>query len=734
MRKSFATKPEMKAEGASFSIDDFKTVYSKYTTGFADFVEHPEVAVVIGENLMNYEQDQFVELASEFYTTNNKIIPLLKLLISTEVEKCQHKEVVFRQNNLCSKFLMTFSRSVARKFFKDTFSGYIQKVVTTPQCYEIDETRLVPGQILGSNLAQLVLSIKEYADILTKTKTLLPYEIVEVSKIMYNAVLTKFQGDEEFSMKTVTTFLINQIFTRVVSRPEESDIYAVETKLGLKSTRNLEMVSGGVRVICAHEVGNEPKCLDKVLASSKGLDAVFYAFSKYVVLEAPTPTQSNTTFQISRVTFDDLFILHNKIHSTATTVSDGKISCSDESKILIKKLDDTLGKPPSTTPIDGSNDRVMSDFEIVRKLERERILYRGGELSTGEKVYYITISLLVKLLKLAKESNPDDPMTLIDLLTSVLMNMSKAFVFVFDCSWFNGNDLPQNELITMCSSLVQLPQNIKTNFKHGYILHPEKNVKKTIESMISNYGAFSLSNGWNKNFDIVDDWQTLSKLFGETEVVIPEGSKLFVKREFHALKVNPKGKAQNRIILMTFNALLNIEPSSHDIMNEIELKGIKSVELFTGSPHVVIHFEAVTGRERKKKEDKTERTYILLDMAARETLLKLLFSVCFYREVLNGKKLEFDVFNGTKKSNSRIVVCVDRVVVIKKNELEHDIVYVSLKSVTITDGKTDDFKTVSFLFETLKNGGIEWVEKKFGIMKEDVCLVDIVNSLRIGKF
>ena len=83
--------------------------------------------------------------------------------------------------------------------------------------------------------------------------------------------------------------------------------------------------------------------------------------------------------------------------------------------------------------------------------------------------------------------------------------------------------------------------------------------------------------------------------------MIPEESRIFVEQYYRVVKVNAKGKHQDRLIVMTPKSILNIDPRNSHVKNERLLSEIE--EIIAPSANLEIHMKfrpAVTGDDPAK--------------------------------------------------------------------------------------------------------------------------------------
>jgi len=103
------------------------------------------------------------------------------------------------------------------------------------------------------------------------------------------------------------------------------------------------------------------------------------------------------------------------------------------------------------------------------------------------------------------------------------------------------------------------------------------------------------------------------------------------------VKVNSKGKKQERLIKFTPNSLLNIDPKTKKIQNEKRIDEIEEISAFPGSPEISMRFtpESVTTTKKTQflsftsKEDLVFRRYVCTTLQQRESVLQDIFETGF---------------------------------------------------------------------------------------------------------
>ncbi|BFU24094.1 Ras GTPase-activating protein, putative [Entamoeba histolytica HM-1:IMSS-B] len=725
--------------------ESFSFVFQHYSWVVNKISQNLELAAFIGDNLNSYVLDEYISIVIQVFTMNDRILPFIKFLINREFEESRSREELFRQNTLCTRILTAYARITSKKFLSTTLKNSVLKMVNTNQSFEIDELKILPGQILGSNLAALQSTCKEILENISTSRCDVPIEIRTICNCLWENCLKYFKNDKELPSQIVGGFLFLRLFCPAIASPENFGLLGVESKVSPKARRNLILVTKVLQNIANQVTTAKEKYLEKTFQFCKEHFSMVKDYNQYISTQTIIMTASvdgSVKFiNVANIKITKLFSLHQILYYLHNELANKKINANDVERNSMEEAFDVIGVPPFLyTKKSQKDNREQSDMELVRLLEKDQIFYRGDSLPNGQLVFYIVVHKFIVFLKsLNSNEKKNENLDFIDILMILLTNAveQQQYIFILDFSWFSTEEVTENIIIDICSTLTLIPEQMKNNFVHSYILHAGKNVKKMLETMVVNSGVYGLPIGWNKLVDIVDDWQELSKIFGTTEIMIPDSSKAFIKREFHALKINPKGKAQDRIVLITFDVLLNIDPISKSILNEIPLNSLTQIDAYEKIPHIIFHFNEITPKEKKSNTSKTERRYILQNMNSREILLTQLFAICFYKEILTKTKLVYDILKkgSYKKGSDKIVICFDRLIIVKGNTISHDILYASLEKMCVVDNlKNKDVKTIFFEYKNLKGGVIESVTKKYNISKEDIGIKDVIQSLISGEF
>ena len=724
--------------------NSFLFTFQHYNWVVNKIAQKLELAAFIGDNLSSYVLDVYIEIIIELFTSNDRILPFIKLLIQREFDQSTASENILRQNNLCTRLLTTYARTTCKRFLSGTIKNSVMKIVTTSASYELDETRLQPGENIESNQAALQKMCKEIIDNIVMARSDVPIEIRTICNFLWENCVKYYPDKKELPSQIVGGYLFLRLFCPAIASPENFGLLGVETKISSKTRRNLIMVTKVLQNIANQTTVVKEPYLQRTKEFAEDNFLLIKNCNEYISTQTIVMTitlDGPTKFlNIGNLKLNKLFSLHSILFNLHNQLSNRSLNANEQQIRLLEEAYDAIGVPPFfDTKKSSKGDREQSDMELIRMLEKEEIVYRGDSLPSGELVFYIVISRFMKYLKTIDDSTSSDKLTFIDIILEVMQGVTekRTFVMIFDCSWYSMDDISEYQIIQMMSKIQSFSPEIKNNFTHGYIVHASKQVKKLLENMAVMNTLYGFPDGWNKKFDIVDDWQALTEKFGQTEILIPETSKAFAKRDFHVLKVNGRGKCQDRITIITFDVILNVDPQSKAIINEIPLDKLTQIDAYEKMPHIIFHFTEFRSRSKRTKKGKTERRYILNNVLQREQLLTQIFAISFYKSLLENTKLTYDIMKkgSSVKTDGMIIICFDRLIIVRGSVISHDIMYASLDKIYIVENRKNvSVKTIVFEYKAIKNGLIEKITKKFDIKKEDIGIKDVILNLMTGDF
>eukprot|EP01112_Ceratiomyxa_fruticulosa_P016885 TRINITY_DN5161_c0_g1_i1.p1 TRINITY_DN5161_c0_g1~~TRINITY_DN5161_c0_g1_i1.p1 ORF type:complete len:931 (-),score=175.29 TRINITY_DN5161_c0_g1_i1:271-3063(-) len=301
-------------------------------------------------------------------------------------------------------------------------------------------------------------------------------------------------------------------------------------------------------------------------------------------------------FELHRIldqTLDKLTIKLKQLNTPTTSSSSFvRTSAIPVDKILQTLID--LGPSPKTRRTKkGENDgeatssngsapvvSVTAFEDMTTLLDRARFLYQGPNDKSGKPVFYLIVNRL--RVEFMENVNP-----LVSHIFKVMdSSVTSGYRLIVDMSWANvGEDLKR----AIYSHLPKLARVFSRKYKKNvlgiYIVHPSAYTRAVVYFM----RLFTSRKLKNKIFEIYN-WKELTKVIDQDNIMLPETSKDYITKSYQVVKVNAKGKRQDRLIKFTSNSLLNVDPKTRKLQNEKSLDEIEEISCKLGSCEIQMRF------------------------------------------------------------------------------------------------------------------------------------------------
>jgi len=136
--------------------------------------------------------------------------------------------------------------------------------------------------------------------------------------------------------------------------------------------------------------------------------------------------------------------------------------------------------------------------------------------------------------------------------------VNNAYSIVIDMSWANMSAEFKKAVYAHLPKLSKIfSRKYKKNVEAIFIVHPTAYTGAVIHFM-----RFFTSRKLTRKFHDIYNWKQLTKTIDQDNIQLPETSKDFITKSYRVIKVNSKGKKQERLIKFTPNSLLNIDPKT----------------------------------------------------------------------------------------------------------------------------------------------------------------------------
>lgn len=379
--------------------------------------------------------------------------------------------------------------------------------------------------------------------------------------------------------------------------------------------------------------------------------------SSWADLEQPSGNDVDITLIDRKDLFEFHRILYNLLPKLKQYLSEAQ---SQDSQEFVKTLS-LLSPPPCSMPLTSENteEEVTSvniaasktmDEKYFQNFENSKFFYQGPVGLDNTAIFYLILSRMnsAHIFSLAY---------LYEYMYKVMEQSASIgkFSIVVDCSWYpHVFDEKKTMLFGSASAFCQkFPLSFSERLSKVIIVHPNSFTKKfvrVIKTLFSEAASSKIVEIYN--------WKQLNVYIKPSNISLPDESKGFITKSYTALKVNAKGKRQERLIKFTVDSFLNIDPRSHEIKNETKITDIFAMFSEVNSPELVLVFTAEKiSRSTKSfledEMDKTRRRYIFETVSKRDDLLVDIFEAIFDDYILqksNKAKLQQE-FNVTKINN-----------------------------------------------------------------------------------
>jgi len=194
---------------------------------------------------------------------------------------------------------------------------------------------------------------------------------------------------------------------------------------------------------------------------------------------------------------------------------------------------------------------------------------------------------------------------------------------------------------------------IKKNIAAVYVIHPS-NFSSTVIFLMRRFTSRKL----RKKIHEIYNWKGLAEYIELSNIVLPDTSKDFITKAYDVVKVNSKGKHQERLIKFTSNSILNIDPKGTKIRNEKLFAEIVEISVLPSVPEIEMQFDSVRGKPDKYKlsiidsirnqiADQEFRRYVCTDIQTRDEIITDLFESAIKADSI-GLPQEYEVIKVNK--------------------------------------------------------------------------------------
>eukprot|EP01094_Clydonella_sp_ATCC50884_P024242 TRINITY_DN6022_c0_g1_i1.p1 TRINITY_DN6022_c0_g1~~TRINITY_DN6022_c0_g1_i1.p1 ORF type:complete len:712 (+),score=114.76 TRINITY_DN6022_c0_g1_i1:115-2250(+) len=255
--------------------------------------------------------------------------------------------------------------------------------------------------------------------------------------------------------------------------------------------------------------------------------------------------------------------------------------------------------------------------------------------------------------------------TLISYIYKVMKSLQdQPYVVVVDMTWARITTEMKSRIYSELTKMQSIFEHrVRKNLVKVYIVHPSAYSKAVLLFMRS-----FTSGKLKKKIQDVYNWKDLTESIPLNDIMLPETSRDYVTTAYKVVKINAKGKRQRRLIKMTHDSILNIDPKNKRVQNEKRLGTVEELTASPGSLEISIRFEGKdktsTFKEHGRSEDSTFRRYLCSSLADRDNIIRDVFRSSIMSSLHPDAKHEYHVVKVNQRGRHQ-----DRIFVITCDSL-----------------------------------------------------------------
>ncbi|ELP94349.1 Ras GTPase activating protein, putative [Entamoeba invadens IP1] len=292
---------------------------------------------------------------------------------------------------------------------------------------------------------------------------------------------------------------------------------------------------------------------------------------------------------------------------------------------MVKKICIVLGPSPLFMPkklgqrinIDVEKDEFIGFIgSVVEKLKLERAVYIE-KAQDGSSVVYVILLTLMSIFEADEKVKDAFDSHWGEISLKIIEGLVK-YTLLFDLTGVTNN-LKETFLKCVVDRKSVFTAEQRKNVKRVILFHANKKVKKVINTVQKMFETKAI-----KKLLLIDTCVELENILGVSNVFLPESSVSFDRRVFVVIKINKKQKSQTRILRFSLAWLCNVDQTTNQLINTIDLDAIERVELKTSEAKMSIEF--------KIDETKEKRLYQFSSVALMEKALYELYAIFLIRK------------------------------------------------------------------------------------------------------
>ncbi|KAL0487675.1 hypothetical protein AKO1_008740 [Acrasis kona] len=280
----------------------------------------------------------------------------------------------------------------------------------------------------------------------------------------------------------------------------------------------------------------------------------------------------------------------------------------------------------------------IKDRIDASSMENKFVFYRGKQSRERQPVFYLIAS------RITEDMVQDEFGSFLYIILKTLGKLVEnvEWCLIVDMSNVNPSSAQRAFATSVLEKLLPFINPLATkNLVNLFVVHAT-NFKTNLFELFKNAFKILMPNvstkDSTKKLIEINQWTQLLQYIRPSNILLPEESKAIVPDSYRVVKINPKGKRQDRIIKLTPKSILNIDPKNNSIKNERLLAEVEEVSAPQNNLEVHMKFRPIPNSNMKPSspnsghqdqedllDDSVFRRYIVNTEKERSDLLEDLF-------------------------------------------------------------------------------------------------------------
>ena len=146
-------------------------------------------------------------------------LDFLKTILREEILASSDTATLFRANSIGSKAIDVFMKFVGQQYLASVLESLLQEYGASPDSFELDTTRVGPGENLARNAVNLISMVEAITDAIFESGSKMPNSLKSVFSVIQKSVIERFPDDELVKYTSVSGFLFLRFFTPAILGP-----------------------------------------------------------------------------------------------------------------------------------------------------------------------------------------------------------------------------------------------------------------------------------------------------------------------------------------------------------------------------------------------------------------------------------------------------------------------------------------------------------------------------------